>query len=179
MAYSTCGRESTTVKTRFHTKYLKHNNTTPINLDGLSIDQIDSLTPEEKGCYQWTDALCATGYGVIWVGGRKRTELAHRISYRIAKGEIPDGMHVDHLCRNRGCVNPEHLELVSLGENILRGRSLQAQNKAKTHCMHGHEFSVENTIPKARPCGGRRCRRCEKIARDKKKARLMSVSREL
>lgn len=73
-----------------------------------------------SGCWEWTRArMKKTGYGVTAEG--KRTFLAHRVSYEQARGPIPAGMQLDHLCRNRGCINPEHLEVVSQVENLRRG----------------------------------------------------------
>lgn len=71
---------------------------------------------------------------------------AHRWGYERFIGPVPPELHMDHLCRNPGCVNPAHLEPVTPGENVLRGVSFSALNKRKTHCMHGHEFTEENTL---------------------------------
>jgi hypothetical protein len=87
------------------------------------------------------------------------TLLAHRVSYERYVGPIPEGAHLDHLCRNRACVNPEHLEPVSVQTNILRGVSPSAVNAAKTECLRGHPFDDENTY--VCPAGKRRCRACK------------------
>src|SRR5699024_1617461 len=94
-----------------------------------------------------------------------RMKLAHRVSYETFAGPIPEGLDLDHLCRNRSCVNPEHLEPVTRSENLRRS-PLMARGQDKTHCPHGHEYSPENTrITKA---GARACRTCErKRNRDK------------
>lgn len=109
-------------------------------------------------CWNWIRPRPRDGYGaILWHGEPK---LAHRVSYEIAHGAIPDGMTIDHLCRNRGCVNPEHLEPVSNRENVLRGRGPTAVNSRKTHCVNGHPLSGDNLRP--RSDGGRRCRECQR-----------------
>lgn len=111
------------------------------------------------GCWEWIGGKIPDGYGQMLWNGRLR--LAHRIAYELHYGEPPaDDMTVDHLCRNRGCVNPAHLEQVSNRENILRGIGPTAVNARKTHCVHGHPFDETNT--KRRSDGGRRCRACER-----------------
>jgi hypothetical protein len=121
---------------------------------------------EPSGCWIWTGNKIAGGYGTMRVGGKRR-EYVHRVSYRLHKGPIPDGYHLDHLCRQRLCVNPEHLEAVLPRVNILRGVGATAQHARKTHCPRGHEYTPENTITPA----GRRGRRCRTCSRAYEKAR--------
>lgn len=111
----------------------------------------------ETGCWVWQLAIGGTGYGTITVNGR--TMRAHRVYYARERGDIPEGLVLDHLCRNRRCVNPAHLEPVTDRENILRGEGPPAQNARKTHCPRGHEFTPENTGYAQR--GHRRERYCK------------------
>lgn len=120
---------------------------------------LKSLVVVEGGCWEWQGGMnLRTGYGSLYVGGYK-TVLVHRYSYQHYKGEIPAGLAIDHLCRNRKCANPDHLEAVTLGENVLRGVGVTAVNARKTHCHKGHEFTPENTYV-APTKGGRDCREC-------------------
>jgi len=110
-----------------------------------------------NGCIEWVAAKSPTGYGSFKpVCGELRMQLAHRWSYEYFVGPIPDGLVIDHLCRNRSCVNPDHLEPVTQQTNIRRGRG----NPTKTHCPHGHPYSGDNLrIYK----GARFCRTCQDI----------------
>jgi len=104
-------------------------------------------------CWTWTGALDSSGYGTIWDG--QRTAKAHRVAYEKAVGPIASGLQLDHLCRNRRCVRPSHLEPVTARENTLRGVGASAQNAVKTHCKRGHQFSSDNTLVKLSPVGNR------------------------
>jgi len=109
---------------------------------------------ERSDCILWEGTVTDKGYG--W----ERNQYAHRKAYERAKGQIPPGLQLDHLCRNRRCVNPDHLEPVTRKENILRGESFSAQNARKTHCERGHELTPENTYMRKDSRGGRQCKTC-------------------
>lgn len=103
-------------------------------------------------CWNWTGAKGQWGHGQFWNG--KRLVNAHRISYEMHIGKIPKGLTIDHMCRNPPCVNPKHLQAITMRDNILLGS--KAQN---THCPNGHPFSADNTfyIKTSRSC--RICKR--------------------
>ena len=111
-------------------------------------------------CWEWTASL-SCGYGQISINTIPRR--AHRISYEIFVGEIPRHLVIDHLCRNKKCVNPKHLELVTMRENVMRGIGPTAINKAKTVCLRGHLLSGDNLY--VRPNGNRECRTCVRRAK--------------
>ncbi len=121
------------------------------------------LPPCEEDCWLWT-AHRARGYGRFWLDGR--LVPAHRWAYEQEVGPIPKGLQLDHLCRNRACVNLGHLEPVTNRENVLRGNGLTAQQARRTHCPQGHSYDVANTYTD--PTGGRRCRECERL-RDRRR----------
>lgn len=110
------------------------------------------------GCWEWTAAKLASGYGSF--RANNRAYVAHRYAYERLIGLVPDGLQLDHLCRNRACVNPHHLEPVPQSVNVLRGISLPAINARKTHCSRGHEFTPENTYRRPSSPTYRACREC-------------------
>lgn len=115
-----------------------------------------------NGCWLWTGTVGNSRYGLI-VGARKpqgghRKHLVHRLAYENLVGPIPEGFTLDHLCKRRECVNPAHLEPVTLKENVLRADGWARANAAKTHCPRGHEYTPENTYTNKRNM--RTCRTC-------------------
>ena len=112
----------------------------------------------KTGCWEWTAARLSDGYGQFWLQGKHVS--AHRFAWRALVSSIPEGMTLDHLCRVRYCVNPAHLEAVSLRENILRGESPSAQNARAARCPQGHPFDLFNTY--FCPDGSRCCRTCQR-----------------
>ena len=121
---------------------------------------MSKIIKDISGCWLWSGATNREGYGKFTVG--RITVAAHRFIFAEMVASIPD-----HLCRVRHCVNPVHLEPVTMRENLLRGNTLQARNAAKTHCDHGHEFTAQNT----RIVNGfwRACRECSLSAKEKKR----------
>lgn len=120
-------------------------------------------TPAADRCWRWLAGIHpVTGYGNVWWEGR--TQLAHRVAFELATGEpIAYGWTIDHLCRNRACVNPTHLQQVTQKVNNARGTSPSANNARKLICKWGHEFTPENTY--IRPDRGTRsCKECARAA---------------
>lgn len=114
-------------------------------------------------CWLWTGSKKHDGYGIFFTVKKQTT--AHRFAYELLRGPIPNGCELDHLCRIRACVNPDHLEPVSHRENCLRGESPSAHHARKTKCKYGHEFTPANTYRKYEngKLGGRRCRTCRDL----------------
>lgn len=115
----------------------------------------ESVIPEPNtGCWLWLGGRSEGGYGRIWLDGRMAQ--AHRVLYEELRGPVPATMTIDHLCKTRACVNPAHMEIVSMKENVLRGESPQAINARKTHCPQGHALGAP------RKNGRRRCGECDR-----------------
>ena len=126
---------------------------------------IQRTTTTDSGCLIVTNlrtgeplALTSGGYCLVRVDGTRR--LAHRFAWELLHGSVPEGLVLDHLCRNRACVNPYHLEPVAQRENLLRGDTLQAVNAAKRTCPQGHVYAGGNL--RVTPTGRRVCRTCHR-----------------
>lgn len=116
-------------------------------------------------CWMWTAKTDRKGYGMFYPGNPEYM-AAHRFAWQLRNGPIPTGLQIDHLCRVHGCVNPDHMRLVTPRENTLCGTGLTAVYAARTHCNAGHEYTSENTYTtpgrNARFC--RICRRARELA---------------
>lgn len=110
---------------------------------------LDTIKVTENSCWEWQGTRQKNGYGALRAGGK--TVRAHRYSYEAFIGSIPEGLQIDHLCRNRPCVNPWHMEPVTARENTRRAM--------RTHCVNGHPFDEENTWMHK---GKRYCRECRR-----------------
>lgn len=118
---------------------------------------------ETDGCWEWGGRRTRQGYGHgSWHIDGKLVQLAHRVSYMLRVGPIPDGLVIDHLCRNPPCVRPDHLEpVLPYVNNVVRGHHWRAE---RTVCDNGHEFTPENTYQRPDRPKQRQCRACMREA---------------
>src|SRR5262245_17007433 len=124
------------------------------------------MTRQDDGCWVWKGSL-SNGYGILTDVNGKRVRL-HRFLWERLNGPVPDGFQLDHLCRVRNCLNPDHLEVVTCRENVLRGIGPAAVNARKVICIHGHPFAGPNLRINKR--GDRACRTC--VAAESKRRRV-------
>ena len=127
------------------------------------LDRIDA----SGDCWLWTGLLHRKGYGVVKI--ESKALKVHNVIWTMLVGEIPEGMVLDHLCRVRHCVNPDHLEPVTPHENWKRGFAPSRQHARRTHCINGHPFSGDNLV--IRVDGARGCRACRREASRKQRER--------
>jgi hypothetical protein len=135
------------------------------------------LPEPNSGCWLWTGVVNKKGYGHIAAPKRRQMLSAHRVSYELYVGPIPDGLQIDHLCRVRCCVNPAHLEPVTPQENSRRGIAgkLSGQRKlANTHCPQGHPYSEDNIYDISK-YGHRVCKTCARINARKQNAKQKGI----
>lgn len=129
---------------------------------------------DETGCWMWEGATYLKGYGQFYL--QRDYYSAHRVSYEYFHHRIPDGLQIDHLCRTPPCVNPEHLEVVTGGENQRRGlkpEGNRARARLITQCPRGHVYTEPNTY--LSPAGWRACRVCHRDKERQRKAALRAI----
>ncbi|MFG0329862.1 MAG: HNH endonuclease signature motif containing protein [Phycisphaerales bacterium] len=130
---------------------------------------VDKIDFTDDGCWNWTASVNSDGYGQFRAGDEKR--FAHRVVYEWFVRPLDPDLTLDHLCRNRACVNPDHLEEISLKENLRRGDAFIV-NARKTHCPQGHPYDRLDLRT-----GQRKCRRCQTAAQRRYKIRQQETSR--
>lgn len=169
MAKSTCSVQDCPRETkargwcqRHYDRWWKHGDPTktltPMRIDGTVEYRFWSKVDKSETCWLWTAGRNLQGYGRFTE--LYGTRLAHRISWEMLVGPIPEWLELDHLCRTPACVRPSHLEPVTSRVNVLRGEGIPAKNAQKTHCKHNHKFTPENTYnPPGQP-NSRMCREC-------------------
>jgi hypothetical protein len=129
---------------------------------GTPLERFEAkYTVQPNGCWQWTAGKSWKGYGRFRLNGKQ--PQAHRVAYRLYRGPVPDDLVIDHLCRNRLCVNPDHMEITTNRVNCCRGESPTIVSWREDRCIRGHPFDDANTIVSVRPSGTikRRCRTCK------------------
>ena len=133
--------------------------------------KIDPVTQ----CWDWMGTIRSDGYGLVHVRELNKQQRIHRVVYELLVSKIQTGLVIDHLCRNRKCVNPEHLEQVSIKTNTFRGISPVVQKRNQTHCKYGHELTGENLYihPKR---STRHCRKCQNIKSQMRRDGLIPTS---
>jgi hypothetical protein len=145
--------------------------------DGISVRYIPPVEERfwsrvdfTESCWVFTGFRDKGGYGRFTIG--KKTHFAHRWAYEYLIGDIPSGLQIDHLCRNRGCVNVFHMEPVTSRENTRRGNAISVRMAAKTHCVRGHSLTDPgNLTPYGKRHGWRLCMACPRIYVQEHRAR--------
>lgn len=150
-----------------------HPDVTPAEIEAARAGILKRVIVSETGCWEWQGAV-SRGYGSFYF--LRTTWRAHRIAYLVWRGSFDYKLDLDHLCRNRTCVNPNHLEPVTPKVNVLRGVNHVVDQKKRTHCPKGHPYSGDNLI--IRPSGRRGCRACIRIWKDESEARRQAEGRK-
>ena len=127
-------------------------------IDEAAITRFWSKVLRTPSCWLWLGGRTKRGYGAYFNDNTQM--LAYRFAFIVSRGSVPEGMVLDHLCRVKHCVNPDHLEAVTQRVNVLRGDAPAAINARRTHCSEGHELSDANTYESSRRRGWRICRPC-------------------
>jgi hypothetical protein len=151
---------------------------TPFALDDKEAQRFDRKVRLGNECHEWTEGKTPKGYGQFWLRGEGRR--AHIISWQRAAGrEVREGLEINHLCRNRACVNAEHLQEATTRENLLHGDTIVSENLAKTHCPSGHKYTEDNLVPSGLKAGRRRCIICsrERNALIKEAHEILGITR--
>lgn len=125
-------------------------------------DRILSKVVKSGDCWQWVGAIKENGYGVILDQGVRRMVYVHRKMFELFYYKIPDGLVIDHLCRNRACCKPSHLQAVTQKENLLRGENRNFVTQRTGFCARGHEMNLHGKQAKD---GRTRCNACRKLRR--------------
>ncbi|MGW6658898.1 HNH endonuclease signature motif containing protein [Rhodococcus sp. NPDC055024] len=161
----TCGQPVKRAAAKYCTRECMHKSQigrkNPVKVTDPMTHILARVRKDDNGCWNWLNVPTSEGYGEVnlTILGRKR--LVHTVTYELSIGPVPDGLELDHLCRNRLCCNPDHLEPVTHTENIRRGEMEPKKQEwfaSRTHCKNGHEYAAENTA--RRVDGRRRCRTC-------------------
>ena len=140
--------------------------------DKIDTERFFKFVTTDK-CWNWNGSLTAGGYGKFYNSGK--LYLAHRVSFKIKNGFISNELQIDHICKNRKCVNPDHLRQVTAKINTTENsNSVSAINKAKTHCINGHEFTKENTRLRK---NGKECIICERKRCNKSAKKYREIRR--
>jgi hypothetical protein len=139
------------------------------NMDDSTLRRFESkYVVDDNGCWIWTSKVDKDGYARIWIDRARSSYAAYRLSYEHYVGPIPAGLTIDHLCRVPGCVNAQHMEPVTMAENLRR-----RFNGDPNRCKNGHEFTVENTGFRKRPGKppARRCLECHRLETVRRRAK--------
>jgi len=146
-----------------HERWKRHGDPTYYAYSATLWDRFWPKVDASGDCWEWTAAKNQLGYGQIGTTGKKRG-MAHRVAWELLIGPIGAGLELDHLCRNRACVNPDHLEPVTHEENMRRAPwEAAAAKRAKTHCPKGHPYSGDNLLINSK--GRRECKSCKRASR--------------